>query len=373
MRTALLIFVGGFLGAGKTTLVAQATQRLLRRGKRVGLITNDQAANLVDTELLRAAGSPVCEVAGGCFCCRFEDLIAATERLMSQGNPDVLIGEPVGSCTDISATVLQPMKNQYRERFRVAPFSVLVDVKQVRTLERLRASLRRTDAPRFPENVMYIYQKQLEEADVVVLNKADLLPRAELAEIEETLRKEFSHAPLVTMSARSGEGVDAWLDCVLEDRPSGRTVADVDYDDYAAGEAALGWLNAAIQLGAHGEIDWKQFCLELITGLRAEFRSSSAEVAHLKLHLSTGDDALVANLTGNDEIPSLRGDAGQASRQARLLVNARARIDPDRLRAIVERQLQAVSGKMVQLEFENLQSFAPARPEPKHRYGSVVP
>jgi G3E family GTPase len=174
MKTARLIIIGGFLGAGKTTLVARAAERLVRRGARVGLITNDQAANLVDTAVLQAAESPVCEVSGGCFCCRFEDLVAVMDRLMAQSQPDVLMGEPVGSCTDLSATVLQPIKDRYRDRFRVVPFSVLVDVKQVRTLEKLRASLDQGDSSSFPESVLYIYRKQLEEADVIVLNKADL-------------------------------------------------------------------------------------------------------------------------------------------------------------------------------------------------------
>ena len=133
-----VILVGGFLGAGKTTLLAAAAQRLVQRGKRVGLITNDQAANLVDTAIFKQAGNAVQEVAGGCFCCRFDELTAAMDQLIQSDAPDVLMGEPVGSCTDLSATVMQPLKQFYKDRFQVAPFSVLVDVKQVRTLERLR-------------------------------------------------------------------------------------------------------------------------------------------------------------------------------------------------------------------------------------------
>ena len=56
MATTRLILVGGFLGAGKTTLLAQAAERLARQGKRVGLVANDQAADLVDTELLKETG-----------------------------------------------------------------------------------------------------------------------------------------------------------------------------------------------------------------------------------------------------------------------------------------------------------------------------
>ena len=59
-----LIIAGGFLGAGKTTLIWDVAQRLMAKGLRVGLITNDQAPELVDSRLLKQANLQVEEVAG---------------------------------------------------------------------------------------------------------------------------------------------------------------------------------------------------------------------------------------------------------------------------------------------------------------------
>ena len=132
MQPTRLILIGGFLGAGKTTLMSRLARQLTQQGKRVGLITNDQAADLVDSGILEQAGLHVEEIAGGCFCCRFGDLIKASSRLIAEVEPDVLIGEPVGSCTDISATVLQPLKALHSDRFKLAPFSVLVDPLRLR-------------------------------------------------------------------------------------------------------------------------------------------------------------------------------------------------------------------------------------------------
>ena len=282
MAATRLMLVGGFLGAGKTTLLAQAAQRLTRQGKRVGLVANDQAADLVDSEMLREAGSRVEEVAGGCFCCRFPDMIAAMERLVREDSVDVLIGEPVGSCTDLSATVLQPLKQLHGAQFDLAPFSVLVDGNQVRALARLRKAMERQEPDRFPDNVLYIYEKQLEEADLIVLNKADLLSAAELADLKGSLAGRFPDAPLLSMSAQTGEGVNAWLDFVAQPRPAGRKVVEVDYDVYAAGEAALGWMNASAKLHARGDLDWQAFAGELLESIRSALRSGSAEIAHLK-------------------------------------------------------------------------------------------
>lgn len=372
MSKTHVILVGGFLGAGKTTLIARAAEQLARQGKRVGLITNDQAANLVDTAVLKETVDAVQEVAGGCFCCRFDELLAAMDRLVASGMPDVLIGEPVGSCTDLSATVLQPMKKFHQDRFEAAPFSVLVDVKQVRTLERLRKSMHGDEASRFPENVMYIYEKQLEEADLIVLNKSDLLSADELAEVERTLRREFTQAPVLTISALQGTGINAWLERVLKAEGAGRTIAEVDYDIYAEGEAALGWLNAAVRLQSASGIDGRDFCRRLMQVLQERFQQASAEVAHLKMRFAAGGSSLAANLTRNEDSPSLRGEMNELARDASLLINARAKIEPERLRSLVEQAVRETAGTSVTVHIDDLQSFAPSRPTPIHRFESVV-
>ncbi len=122
-----MIVVGGFLGAGKTTLMAQAAKHFAGLDKSVAVITNDQAVDLVDTHFFSALDIVVREVAGGCFCCRFEDLERAAKDLWTTMRPDVLLTEPVGSCTDISATVLQPMKQKWSSWVKFSPYSVLAD------------------------------------------------------------------------------------------------------------------------------------------------------------------------------------------------------------------------------------------------------
>src|SRR5829696_8894510 len=73
--TVRFVMIGGFLGAGKTTTIARLARQYQTQGKRVGVVTNDQAHDLVDTNALRSQGLSVEEVPGACFCCRFEDLV----------------------------------------------------------------------------------------------------------------------------------------------------------------------------------------------------------------------------------------------------------------------------------------------------------
>src|SRR6516164_497347 len=104
MKRLRFVMVGGFLGAGKTTTLARLARFYLDRGQKVGLVTNDQAQDLVDTTSLRSQGFSVEEVPGACFCCRFNDLVAKVGELESAARPDVILAEPVGSCTDLVAT-----------------------------------------------------------------------------------------------------------------------------------------------------------------------------------------------------------------------------------------------------------------------------
>jgi G3E family GTPase len=124
---ARYIMIGGFLGAGKTTAVAKLAKHLSAQGLRVGLITNDQGSQLVDTAMLAAHGFPVEEISGGCFCCRFNSLVDAAKKLSAETRPDIFIAEPVGSCTDLVATVSYPLRRIYSDAFTIAPLSVLVD------------------------------------------------------------------------------------------------------------------------------------------------------------------------------------------------------------------------------------------------------
>src|SRR6059058_6059112 len=121
------IMIGGFLGAGKTTSVARLARRLTDQGRRVGLITNDQGSELVDTAFLRSRGFATEEISGGCFCCRFNSLVEAANKLSAATRPDVFIAEPVGSCTDLVATVSYPLRRIYGDNFSIAPLSALVD------------------------------------------------------------------------------------------------------------------------------------------------------------------------------------------------------------------------------------------------------
>ncbi len=362
MGSLRFVLVGGFLGAGKTTAMARLARRYRDKGLRVGLVTNDQAEDLVDTKSLQAQGFPVEEVAGACFCCKFDDLIEKVDRL-GANRPDVIIAEPVGSCTDLIATVVQPLRDIYRERFQVAPYGVLF-----KPAHGLRI-LRNETGTGFSPKAAYIFKKQMEEADLILLNRIDELSPADRATLTGLMQKNFPGTPVLPVSAKTGEGFDGYAAFLEQDGSFGRKILDIDYDIYAEGEAELGWLNGSVHVEAQKPFALDKLLVDIVRQLRGSFSKLGAEVAHLKAiglgELSFG----VANLVSSGSEVELSLPSNQNVTTADVIVNARAAGDP----AELEKQVRATVAEVCtthgcKSEVRTMQSFRPGRPMPTHRY-----
>ncbi|MBI5768327.1 MAG: cobalamin biosynthesis protein P47K [Verrucomicrobia bacterium] len=359
--------IGGFLGAGKTTAVARLAAALHARGLRAGLITNDQGSGLVDTAVLRARGFATEEIPGGCFCCRFNSLVDAAGKLTAATRPDVFVAEPVGSCTDLVATVTYPLRRIYGERFTIAPLSVLLDPARAMRVFGLGGEGRA-----FSEKVLYIYRKQLEEADLIVINKCDSLAATDLGRLREVLGRDFPHAEVLAVSARDGTGVDAWFERLLAREQVARRAMDVDYETYADGEALLGWLNATVQLASAGEFDANAALERLARDLQVRLAGTGGEIAHLKMTFSPEgglNDLASVNLVRSDFVPELGLRLDQPVTGGQLVLNARAETAPEALKAAVETAVANLARHFagLQAHIDHLEHFRPGKPQPTHR------
>ena len=342
---------------------------LRERGLRVGLITNDQGRELVDTAMLRSLGFATEEIPGGCFCCRFNSLVEAAEKLTTANAPDVILAEPVGSCTDLVATVTYPLRRIYGERFAIAPLSVLVDPLRAQRVLGL------AEGANFSEKVIYIYRKQLEEADVIVISKCELLEPADLAALQEKLRAEFPHAEVRAVSSRQGIGLEGWFEHLLNEQQVARRAMEVDYEIYADGEALLGWLNASVRLSCESEMEAGELLPMLAQAMQRRLQEQGAQVAHLKMTLSP-DEAIggaiaVINLVRNDFVPELSMELEEPFLGADLIINLRAEAASPQLAEVLESALQELREQFVahglQVKLQHLEHFQPGKPTPTHR------
>ena len=353
MKTRV-IFVGGFLGAGKTSLLLKSAEMLKQQGYRTAVITNDQGHDLVDTMLARdQEEAGVAEVTGGCFCCRFYDLIDAMEKVRQAVQPDIILAEPVGSCTDLAATVLKPLERDYPNVYDVAPFTVLVD--PARSLGG------------FPDSVDSLLDWQLAEADIIAVSKADLRSEAQEVQELERFRSAYPNKRIVSVSAHSGAGVEEWLTEALRPaRP--RNVVPVDYIVYAEAEACLGWLNATFALTSTQLFSLKGWVADILTTLRDGLRAADAEIAHIKLYAKSGDCSLKAGVTEFERAVDWELADDCMVQEASASLNARVRSEPDDLTRAVRDAVRRVGDSSgVSAEFAHLECFSPSPPQPVFR------
>lgn len=339
-----IVVIGGFLGAGKTSLILAAAHLLEQRGLRSAVVLNDQGVELVDRRYVDMHGVPTREVTGGCFCCRFSELAAQIEALRFF-SPDVIFTEPVGSCTDISATVLGPLKEDF-DRCRVAPFTVLVDPARA-------AALLKHDAD---ADLAFLFEKQLQEADVICISKADLYPDA------PAIPGRKAHH----LSAVTGNGVGEWLDEILGGTlESGKTILDIDYTRYAEAEAALAWLNLSCVFEPTIALTPASVLGPFLDDVDHALTAAQVDIVHLKIFCNSAAGWLKAAICANGEEPKVDGqlDASPAKRHE-LLVNLRAKGDPDLVGRIVAAQVQDLSGGVSAVR---LDCFSPSPPKPERK------
>lgn len=371
LAKARYIMIGGFLGAGKTTAVGKLARHLTDQGLRVGVITNDQGSHLVDTTMFRAQGFPTEEIPGGCFCCRFNSLVDAAERLTASSRPDIFIAEPVGSCTDLAATVTYPLRKLYQDDFTVAPISVLVDPIRAQRIFGLR------EGGSFSEKVLYIYCKQIEEADLVIISKSDLLDDGDLVSLQRAVAAKYPGKEIIPVSARTGKNLEPWFDRIVDARQSAHTAMTVDYQIYADGEALLGWLNCTVKLEAERAFDANKVLTQLANEIQQRLTAEHAEVAHMKMTFNpegalSGEIAGV-NVVRNDFVPELSFQLDAPVKSGELIINLRAEAAPDVLAAAVREGLAAVTKSFPTLKtaVDHLEHFRPGKPTPTHRLEEI--
>lgn len=365
------IMIGGFLGAGKTTLIGRLAKRFQAAGKHVCVVTNDQADGLVDTELLKSQGLEVNEVAGSCFCCNFDGLTDAMQEFESRQRPDIILAEPVGSCTDLVATIAMPMMERLGQQFVHSPYAVILKPSHGKKILSGKAG-------GFSEKAEYIFRKQLEEAEIIVINRIDQLSASEQADLKAKLNEQYPGRQIIGLSAKTGENLEA-LETAFQNIAAPRTsTMDVDYDVYADGEAELGWLNATAELHGTSEMLMNDVAMGLVEALRQSLLKAEAEPGHLKVlcrdlnatssQSEPNTDVSVANLIDSESETVLSVSSLTKSTSVKAIINARVRLAPEPLNVLVRNAIDAVASTHdASTSVDQMESFRPGRPVPTHR------
>ncbi len=360
-----LHLVGGFLGSGKTTAITNGSKLLMQLGQKVAAITNDQGRFLVDTSYLGSNDIPTAEVTNGCFCCNFNSLSDQIEYFMQNVNPDIIFAESVGSCTDLVATVLKPLQLFKKELFDELTFSVFVD-------SRLLFDYLRYKSLPFSDSISYIFKKQLEEADFLIINKIDLMPGEDLRVMEDLAKVQFKGKTLIYQNSFDPSNIHNWLS-KLDTAPFSRgDTLDIDYEVYGRGEAELAWLDEEINIQTTDLAAWNH-AISFIDCVITEIKTRGISIGHLKFLLKGEEFSHKISFTTiveegwKESLPKIE------IRSVQIMVNCRIETTPEVAKEIVKKGVAAIYRTGVLVSESHKQAFQPGFPNPTHRITKKLP
>jgi G3E family GTPase len=354
-----LFLLSGFLGSGKTTAIWEVCGLLMREGRRVAVITNDQGTELVDSAYFRGKGIEGREVGQGCFCCRFDDLERQLLDLSAGPAPEIVFAETVGSCADLVATVVRPLEQ--RADLDSIVLSVFADASMLWPIINGETYF-------LSEDVRYIYRKQLEEADILVLNKADLLPNDHRERLTGFLREQYPGKTVLVQDSTNADSVRLWFSVLTRFRPSPeRASLDIDYDRYARGEQVLGWLDEKLVIQSQ-DGSAAEAAHRLVRDIHRRIHKAGLPIGHIKFLLDDGHGQRKYSYTTMSGSGPFPGGDPRASNRVEILVNLRVQADPELLDDLVKGAIASLpEHHQVRVSVISARSFQPGYPQPVHR------
>lgn len=190
-----VISVVGFLGSGKTTTIACLARHLTSVGQRVAFLINDVGEVMIDGAVIKAGGHQVVEIYDGCLCLMRDDLYQGLSDLARVPGLEWVIIEPSGMADAERLSRLLERFPRVLDRDTASRYSLhcrlsIVDALRYRLLMR---------------SVPHLIRSSVRCADLVLLNKAEERPEAELSAVESEVRRHMRPgAALRRVSARAG-------------------------------------------------------------------------------------------------------------------------------------------------------------------------
>ena len=265
----------GFLGAGKTTLMMALTRYCTAHGLPAAMISNDlgEGVTLADHRLARLSGARAEEITGECICFCHDVLTARLDALFGEGCALVLSDIP-GFGVGALEHVYHGLETEHPGAYALAPFTVVIEPRRA-------AALRSGTAGEDGE----ILRAQLMEADLIALNKCDLLAPAEREALAAYLAQQAPEARVLCVSAATGEGLYALRDALMTGAASLRHPR-IDYEADAL-QNAMGRLSEYYfqyrAVVCCDDFDGTAYLRDLARRAQEALAAAGAELPHLKL------------------------------------------------------------------------------------------
>ena len=328
----------GFLGSGKTTTMMALTQYYSAKHGKAAMISNDlgHGVNLADNRFAQLCGCRASEITDDCICYVNEQLADRLNSYYDEGC-ELVISDIPGFGVGALDHVYHGLSQKFPGQFELAPFTVLVEP---RTVELLRSG-RGGDQE-------YLYHTQLVEADLIVLNKCDLLEGEQREADLRWLSAQYPLAKVLGISALRGEGLEELSQALTEGQASMR-LPDIGYGGEAFRFAMSKMSEFYLQYHAVvccNDFDGNAYLDEIGALVQSGIRDAGYLIPHLKLLAwePEGDFGKV-DLIGTDREIEVTHRFERPCTEIAVILNASAACPADKLEEIVVQAVHTVSDR----------------------------
>lgn len=329
------VVFSGFLGSGKTTTMMALTKYHTAHHGKAAMISNDLGnQNLADNKQAQLSGCNASELTGNCICYITETLVERLDKLFDTDGCELVISDIPGFGVGALDHVYHTLQKRYPGRYELAPFTVLVEPATVALLKQGSSDLQ------------YILHTQLLEADLIVLNKCDLLTPAQRQAHLSWLAASYPEARAIAISARTGEGLEE-LSQALTSGCASMHLPEIGYGGEAFADAMGRLSEYYIQYHATvccNDFDGTAYLRSLAEAIQSGIAAASSEIPHLKLLAwePEGDYGKV-DLLGVGHPLELTHPFAKRCTELAVMLNASAACPSDTLDAVMTQAVQSVS------------------------------
>ena len=330
--------VSGFLGSGKTTSMMALTKYFTEHHGKAAMISNDLGGpGLADNKLAKLKGCEASELTGTCICYQTENLVARLNKLFDEDGCELVLSDIPGFGVGALDHVYHKLSKEYPGQFPLAPFIALCEPRTVEALKNDEKG-----------DLSYIFNSQLKEADLIVLNKCDLLKREEKESMLAFLKSRFPQADNVGISARTGEGLEE-LSLKLINNSASMQNPDLGYGGSDFISAMGNFSEFYIQYYAEvccETFDGNAYIKEIGQRIQEKIAARGSEIPHLKLLAwePEGDYAKF-DVLGKDREIECTSSFKAPCRSIAVVINTSAMCASDALDKLINDVIEEISEK----------------------------
>ncbi|MCD4822699.1 MAG: GTP-binding protein [Methanococcoides sp.] len=315
-----IMIIGGFLGSGKTTTLLKLGKYLSDTGHKIAIIVNEIGEIGLDGDTLSSTGIVTEELTSGCICCTLKISMEYTlSNLSDEFHPDVIIIEPTGIA----------FPRQIKDDIALMKIDDLSFAPIVNIVDGTRFNTEIKQTPKF-------IQTQIEDADILCINKVDIAEKEKVAEVRNFLEGLNPEAEVIEFSAKEADEKFQRLIDLLAGQSKEREVRE-NINSIEASEVSSYSGELTIKDCELEAQKAEKYAIAVLTSIGEQIKNLNPDfVGHIKMALEYPETLMKASITSSESVPNVEFFETKGKECTLKFLSAVTNVEKEELVKIVE-------------------------------------